>query len=216
MKFLRNLSIRSKLLALIVMPLVLALVFILNIPLEDFHIFSVMQQAQKIEELNIVASKLIHELQRENGFSLGFLSAKGKKFSSDLTEQIARTDKKLMNYQQVSARFNSARNNQQFSELILSIDHQFEMLGSFQQGVNQQNMPSKKIIEYYIKLNSSLLEINRLISTLINNQKISQQMTAHLYLLQDKELASIERTVLTQAFIAKKTTVQIYKNLFIY
>lgn len=192
--------------------MVLALIVIFNILSKNYHVFAAMQQAQELEALNAVASKLIHELQKESGFSVGYLSAKGKKFSTDLTNQVISTEQKLTDYRQVSNQFNTSESSPQLTNLISSIDQQFEMLGNIRLGVTEQNIPSNEIVQYYIKLNSSLLAISRLISTFIDDQQISRQMNAYLYLLQNKELAGIERAILTQAFAAKKPTVEVYNH----
>jgi methyl-accepting chemotaxis protein len=214
MNFLRNLSIRYKLLALTLIPLVLALVVIFNALSKNYQVLSDMEKAQELGALNTVASQLIHELQKESGFSVGYLSAKGNKFSTDLTEQITRTKQKLSDYQDVANQFNTSENSLQLTSLISSIGHQFEMLSNIRIGVRGQTIPSNEIVQYYIKLNSSLLAISSLISTLINDQQISRQMNAYLYLLKNKELAGIERAVLTQAFTAKTPTVDVY-NYFV-
>ena len=212
MNFLRNLSIRYKLLALTFIPLLLALVVIFNILSKNYHVFAAMQEAQELEALNTVASKLIHELQKESGFSVGYLSAKGKKFDTDLTNQITATELQLTVYRQVANQFNTSETSLQLTDLISSIDQQFEMLGNIRLGVKEQNIPSDEIVQYYSKLNSSLLAISRLISTFIDDQQISRQMNAYLYLLQNKELAGIERAVLTQAFATKKPTIEVYNH----
>jgi methyl-accepting chemotaxis protein len=212
MNFLRNLSIRYKLLALTLIPLLLALVVIFNMLSKNYQVFADMQQAQALEALNTAASKLIHELQKESGFSVGYLSAKGKKFSTDLTNQVITTELQLTDYKEVANQFTTSEQSQQLTSLILSIDQQFEMLGNIRIGVKDQNTPSNEIVEYYITLNSSLLSISRLISTFIDDQQISRQMNAYLYLLQNKELAGIERAVLTQAFASKKPTIEVYNQ----
>jgi methyl-accepting chemotaxis protein len=212
MNFLRNLSIRYKLLALTLIPMLLALVVIFNMLSKNYQVFADMQQAQELEALNTAASKLIHELQKESGFSVGYLSAKGKKFSTDLTNQVITTELQLTDYKEVANQFTTSEQSQQLTSLILSIDQQFEMLGNIRIGVKDQNTPSNEIVEYYITLNSSLLSISRLISTFIDDQQISRQMNAYLYLLQNKELAGIERAVLTQAFASKKPTIEVYNQ----
>jgi methyl-accepting chemotaxis protein len=212
MNFLLNLSIRYKLLALTLIPMLLALIVIFNLLSKNYQVFANMQQAQELEVLNTVASKLIHELQKESGFSIGYLSAKGKKFGTDLTNQIINTDKTSSDYQNVASKFNASESSQQLTSLISSINQQFEMLGNIRIGVNEQNIPSNDIVQYYIKLNRSLLAISRLIATFVDDPKIKRQMNAYLYLLKNKELAGIERAVLTQAFTAKTPTVKVYNH----
>lgn len=192
--------------------MLLALVVVLNMLSKNYHVFAAMQKAQTLEVLNTVASKLIHELQKESGFSVGYLSAKGKKFSTDLFNQITNTEQQLSDYKNVANQFSTSKTSQQLKSLFLFINQQVEVLGNIRLGVKEQNIPSSEIVQYYIKLNSSLLAISRLISTFIDDQQISRQMNAYLYLLQNKELAGIERAILTQAFAAKTPTVEVYNH----
>jgi hypothetical protein len=171
MNFLRNLSIRYKLLALTLIPLVLALVIIFNVLSENYQVLADMEQAQELGSLNTVASQLIHELQKESGFSVGYLSAEGKKFSTDLTDQIKSTKQKSSDYKDVANLFNTSGNSLQLTSLISSIDDQFKMLNNIRIGVRGQTIPSNEIVQYYIKLNSSLLAISSLISTLLTTNR---------------------------------------------
>lgn len=212
MNFLRNLSIRYKLLAITLIPLLLALVFIFNNLFKNYQIFAAMQQAQALGSINIVASELIHELQKERGFSAGYLSSKGKKFTADLTQQITKTKHQLSLYQKVVIQFDTANNNEQLISLLSSINKKLKTLSYIRLSVNEQTLSNNEMMNYYITLNRSLLAISRLISTLIGDQQISQQMNAYLYLLQNKELAGIERALLSKAFAAKKNTVEMYNQ----
>lgn len=212
MKFLRDLSIRYKLLALTLIPLLLALVFIINGLLKNYQVFAAMQQAQTLESLNLAASELVDELQKEFGFSAGYLSAKGKKFSTDLTNQIVKTEQQLSHYKKVANQFNTAESGKSLTDLISSIEKQFQQLDQIRLGVNEQSMPNNDIVTYYTSLNRSLLTINRLISTLVDDKRINRQMNAYLYLLQNKELAGVERAILSQAFATKKPSVAMYNH----
>lgn len=75
-----NLSIRYKLLFLATAPLLLALFFILAEVSKNYHALDAMHQPQSLGRLATTASDLVHEMQKERGFSAGFLGSKGKKF----------------------------------------------------------------------------------------------------------------------------------------
>jgi methyl-accepting chemotaxis protein len=212
MKFLRNLPIRYKLLVITFIPLLLALVFIFNNLLKNYQAFAEMEQAQALGTLTIAASGLIHELQKESGFSAGYLSSKGKRFSTDLTAQIIETEHKLSQYQQVLTSSNTKKYSKSLSKLMTVIETKLNRLNAIRFGVNGQTLPSNKINAYYADLNRSLLTINDIISTLMQDQQISRKMNAHLYLLQNKELAGIERALLSEVFAAKKISVKKYNQ----
>ncbi|MFT5757418.1 MAG: methyl-accepting chemotaxis protein [Alteromonadaceae bacterium] len=212
MKFLRNLTIRYKLLAITLIPLLLALVFIFNNLYKNYQVFADMQQAQSLGTLNQVASELIHELQKESGFSAGYLSSKGQKFSTDLADQLMKTEQQRSLYQQILTSFTSTDYSEKLISLLSVIEVQLNALSDIRLGVNKQRLHQDEMNDYYTGLNRSLLTINRLISTLMHDQQISRQMNAHLYLLQNKELAGIERALLSQAFAAKKIPIKMYNQ----
>ena len=98
MNFFKDLSIRYKLLLIALTPLIIALIFILNGVLKNYQVLSAMHKAQKLGILATTASQLVHQLQKERGFSAGYLGSKGRQFSTALNTQHNETDLQLNKY----------------------------------------------------------------------------------------------------------------------
>lgn len=84
---LNTLSVRSKLLLSVILPIAGIIYFtFINIDLK----YQKMQESSKVHKiilLNTKISALVHELQKERGMSSGFVSSQGANFVKELSEQ---------------------------------------------------------------------------------------------------------------------------------
>ncbi|WP_166423303.1 nitrate- and nitrite sensing domain-containing protein [Paraglaciecola sp. 20A4] len=202
MNFFKDLSIRYKLLLLALTPLIIALVFILNSVLRNYQALSVMHKAQQLGILATTASQLVHQLQKERGFSAGYIGSKGLQFSTALNTQRKETDLQLNQYQLFIEQLERDRYDQRLSTLLTSLTQRFEKLNNMRQRISQQVVPVGEAIGYYTTTNALLLSISSVISTTIDEPSISNQTSAYLNFLQSKERAGIERAVLSNTFSA--------------
>lgn len=204
MIFLRDLSIRYKLLFLALGPLVLALIFILNSVFKNYQVLTSMSQAQKLGGLATTASQLVHELQKERGFSAGYLGSNGLKFSNELNTQLAATNNRLANYQQFVAQLEHDHYDPRLASVLSFIGQRMDKISNMRRDIRQQTLPVGDAIGYYTETNAVLLGISSIISTTIEDPRISNQVSAYLNFLQSKERAGIERAVLSNTFSAGK------------
>ena len=202
----KNLSIRYKLLFLATAPLLLALFFILAEVSKNYHALDAMHQAQSLGRLATTASDLVHEMQKERGFSAGFLGSKGKKFSTDLNTQRNETDNRLVQYTQFVDQLETKNYDPRLSALLSSITVHLDKLGEIRKGITRQSLPVSKAIGFYTSANALLLNISGVISTTIDEPRISNQISAYVNFLQSKERAGIERAVLSNTFSSGQFT----------
>ena len=92
---LNNLSIRSKVLFIVIVP-ILALIVVsgmkgvlLNQKAND------LVDIVELMKISVAASNLVHELQKERGASAGYTNSKGQKFAKTLKNQRGVTDAKI-------------------------------------------------------------------------------------------------------------------------
>ncbi|WP_161601744.1 methyl-accepting chemotaxis protein [Paraglaciecola polaris] len=163
-----------------------------------------MSQAQKLGGLATTASQLVHELQKERGFSAGYLGSKGLKFSNELNTQLAATNNRLANYQQFVAQLEHDHYDPRLASVLSSIGQRMDKISNMRRDIRQQTLPVGDAIGYYTETNAVLLGISSIISTTIEDPRISNQVSAYLNFLQSKERAGIERAVLSNTFSAGK------------
>lgn len=206
MAFLRNMPIRFKMALMILLPLLLALVFICRELWQNYQTYSAMEKAEALSGVVVSASQLVHELQKERGASAGFLSSKGTKFRSELSQQRQDTDTRLSAYRSKVSLFDAKAFEPSLAQSLNEISSAFTRLQSTRNGVGNLSLNAKTAIGYYTQLNNQLLKLSSRLSTLADNPKISASASAYYYFLQSKERAGIERAVLSGVFTQDKFT----------
>ncbi len=99
MSFFYNMSIRSKLFLIFIIPSVALLFLILFSVSSKMAIVNEGQVLKNGLELSVKISSLVHEIQKERGATAGFLSSKGTKFVETLSNQKKSTDIKRVDIQ---------------------------------------------------------------------------------------------------------------------
>ena len=95
---LADLKIARKLSLLLVLPMA---TFLFVVSAENFQRWKTIDHLKAIERSLVVslsAGELIHELQKERGYTAGFLGSKGKRFSSELAEQTDKSNSAYKNF----------------------------------------------------------------------------------------------------------------------
>ena len=86
-RWIENLTIKNKLLIVILPPILGCIFFGSFIVYNQFNLSQSLSKVQVLSELASVNSLLVHELQKERGMSAGFLSARGQAFAAKLPSQ---------------------------------------------------------------------------------------------------------------------------------
>lgn len=212
METLNNLSVRTKLLLLIIVP-VIGLTFFsalrLNIAL------SVVHNAELVETMVSIASannNLVHELQKERGASAGYLASKGNKFSDVLRRQHSSTDKAIDTRQSLLNDFDQSALPTTVVDSLQRVDEQLRNLLNIRQKVRGFDITSAKVLRYYTQSNELLLSITPSVSAISENAQVSRKIQAYFNFLQGKELAGLERAVISTVFSNNHFTTDSYQQ----
>ena len=202
--FLRNISIKLRLLLLLVIPTIVILIFASMAVKSQYEISQNMSKVHNITILNTKISSLVHETQKERGLTAGFIGSSGVRFRTKLDDQRALTDEKLealnMFLHTINLKDISTDSNNILKKALMSLDN----LSTFRDKISSLNMPSSDAIAYYTNVNSLLL--NTIVTTvkISNNPTITNDIIAFSNFLLSKERAGIERAVGANAFANKK------------
>ena len=89
---LADLKIASKLSLLLILPMA---TFLFLVTVESIQRWKDIDELKFVERALVVslsAGELIHEVQKERGYTAGYLGSKGKKFAAELPDQIQKSD----------------------------------------------------------------------------------------------------------------------------
>ncbi len=192
---LKNLSIRNKVLLLLLIPSIFLLLVSYKSILGDYKNVKALNSLDIGVVLSTKISSLIHETQKERGATAGFLGSKGRKFYDKLPKQRLLTNKKLellnkfLSINDISKVSQNTKNS-----LLLALDD-MKKINTVRIKVTALNMPISEALSYYTKMNAKFLHVVIEVAKISKSPTITKQLVAYSNFLLSKERAGIERAV---------------------
>lgn len=195
-----NLSIKTKLLLMIIFPLTLAGIFISAAVIEKNQTVNNMARAESLLILSVASSNLVHELQKERGASAVYIGSNGNKFANKLDQQRQLTDTKHALFEKALLQIDQDSIGNGLNLILTNIKRQLGELPSIRKSITNLSIESGKALGYYTKLNNDTLSTTSSLAESVKDKEISRKSSAYYYFLQGKERAGIERAVLSHVF----------------
>ncbi|SQH76772.1 Methyl-accepting chemotaxis protein [Shewanella benthica] len=196
-RWIENLSIKNKLLIVILPPILGCIFFGSFIVYNQFNLSQSLSKVQVLSQLAKANSSLVHELQKERGMSAVFLSASGQAFATKLPKQRKVTDRQISAYQVFIA---DNRLPDSFSHQVTSVNRALASLHEMRSSVNNLSISVSEGVQFYTRLNMALLSIVDQTAYEGGSQAIAIQAASFSAYLQMKERAGVERAVLSSMF----------------
>ena len=205
MTLLNKVLIKTKLRIMGIVPLIAVLLLSAVLITQQYDNKLEYTKLTKIIELNSNISLLIHETQKERGFTAGFLGSDGKKFGNKIEPQRIITDKQIGNLQSLIQKFdihNKLDNNTKVA-LNNALD-KLSKIKSIRNKVSNLTISSKNAIGYYTTVNSLFLDFISKTSRLSSDSKMTYNILSYYNFLESKERAGIERAIVSSTFANDK------------
>src|SRR5690554_3228266 len=171
-----------------------------------------MAEMENLALLSRHAGDVVHEMQRERGMTSGYLGSQGSEFGTRLATQRRQTDEEI-----VSLRDYLAGMEIRLDERLQSrIDRVQQLLGDnerVRQRVDNLDIQAAEAIGHYTSLNGELMTLIGRMTQRTEAASISRALSSYFTLLEAKDLAGIERAVLTNAFAANVMRTPAYHSL---
>jgi len=197
MGFIKNIGFRSKLMLLLVAPIIGLLFFSFFAIQTKYLTANEMADVEQMVNMSVEISALVHEVQKERGTTAGFLGSKGKKFATEMVDQRRLTDKKKENLDTFLLEFDQSILGSQILNQVLN---DFKKITSIRKDVSAFQIAGKDAIGFYTGLNTKFLDTINLVSKKSTNASIGSMTTSYVNFLQGKERSGIERAVLSNVF----------------
>ncbi|MCE9664038.1 nitrate- and nitrite sensing domain-containing protein [Halomonas sp. M5N1S17] len=169
-----------------------------------------------LEEMTHIAQRagnLVHELQRERGMTAGFLSSNGNNFRDGLPDQRQATDARLETFQRYLNNVDLVALAPQLAARIDDTLSRLDATAALRQRIDGLDVATGEAIAHYTEINSALITMIGRMTLATDEGSVSSRLAAYYNLLQAKELAGIERAVLSGAFSADGMTQATYQQL---
>lgn len=196
-------SIRLKLIILLLIP-TLAFIGFAGVALVEAQRSG--SENTKIAQLSEVATKLslvVHECQKERGFTAGYLGSKGQKFDSELRKQHTNADDAISILHATLAEQQIDQGSKIYTKISEGLST-LEKISSQRTETINQTTTAKDAISFYTNLNATFLEAISLIAHESSDDSLARELAAYANFLKSKERAGIERAVLSNTFASDR------------
>ena len=197
---LSKLSIKQKLILIMLIPLLVVILLAAKLAVDSFSTSKNLRSLENVVVLSTKIGALVHETQKERGMTAGFLGSSGEKFKVELPTQRINVDEKLKDLNSFLDVFNKNDYSPEFLENLNAGLKKLENLSDTRSGVTALSLNAALAIAYYTDLNKLLLNVIGSITKLSNSATVSQQLVSYMSFLLSKERAGIERAVGTNTF----------------
>jgi len=201
MNFLKYISMKKKLILNIAIPIIIIAIISSILILDHYEKKMAYAKFDKIVQLNVSISKLIHETQKERGITDAYLSSNDTKFKEKLPIQYIDTDKTIeklilhVSENDMSKLLSTDINN----NLNLALA-ELKKVQHTRTQVTSLNISSKNGISYYRNMNKLFLNFITKTSQLAADTELSFRTISYADFLKSKERSGIERAIGTATF----------------
>ena len=202
MKFIENLSFRNKLCLLLLVPIVGILFFSFSGIIEKYQFTTAMDKIESLTKMSTKVSALLHETQKERGTTAVYMSSQGRKFAKRIGQQHKQTDLRLEQLQSFFAgrddnSFALNEYGKKFQQAVTKIQLSLDKIPNKRNQAKSFELETQQIIIFYSQLNRDLLALLDEIPSLSSDAKIAMMSNSYVSFLRAKELAGIERAVIS-------------------
>lgn len=200
MNYYKNLKLKWKLGSLVVIPIICMLYFAQVEVRSAAAVLAENKDVQELATLSVLSSNLVHEIQKERGFTAGFINSGGSLFSRELDQQRLEVDKRYSTMEDYLRTFNDEAFGDDF---VQHQDYTLELLsqlGDIRNQISNLSILQPDAIAFYSTINSALLEKISYLIEASTDGEFRSLTTAYLNFLEAKEQSGLERALLVGVF----------------
>lgn len=209
---LKNMNIRSKLLVLLLLPVMGLLFFSSREIIHKYSTLHKLNSTKNLVGLSVRSAALVHELQKERGLSAGFLNAKGNAFRDELGSQ-----RRLSDDQFDQLRAYVAGHPDEEAIVKPSLDAALNLRRGLQEmrtRVDNVAVAAKDAFDYYSAMNRSCLDVVASVAKYSMDPTQMRTAIAYLAFSEAKEETGKERATINAVLASKNFTPETYQRMF--
>lgn len=207
-----NLNLKSKLILLLLLPVIGLLFLSITISYDRYLIYTKLDMLNKVVLLSTKTKTLIYSLQKERGFSNGYVGSNGKSFYKEITNQEKETIQQQKELNSFLKTMDIDYYGDEFKNTILKAIGELNNIHNIRNKILKSEVSEDEINSYYNRLISTLIETINYTSNFSNNSIISQQLYSYSNLIYAIERAANERGLGTLAFSSKNFSLDMEKQ----
>ena len=184
----RNLSLRRKLMLLLLLPAIAAVLLAMDLLYLNWQQVRTAQYVSQAIDTSVTMNKLVAALQAERGASGVYLASAGARFTERLRQLRMQTDLSLQAFMAL-----------QQPELI-ALQQQLQQLPELRHQIDQFTLSNSISAERYTALITAMIAQNHQLEATLTQQDMARQLATLNQLIELKERAGRERAILGLVF----------------
>ena len=167
---------------------------------------------ERFTNLTLEISHLLHDLQKERGYTGVFIASNGTKFKAELLKQrqLVKTSKKHI-YKLLTLKILTT--NDKFEDRLNNFSKYLAELDQIRLQVDNLAIGEDEAIQSYSQINHKLLDVVTSIVQLAVDSKLTHRFSAYTFFLKGKESVGIERAKLSVVFTRRHFLANEYEAL---
>lgn len=203
---LSNISIRAKLGIIFIIPTIALFVQIVIAVVDKNNLVNEVNVLNKALHISVKMSSLVHELQKERGESVGFISSKGSKFADIIEDQKSVTNTKHSELIKAMKEVDLDELPSKFVNQLQSALSIYSNLNTMRSNTKSLSVSKKEAIKYYSSINTAMIDGIARLANESTIQIVIKDLNSYANFLYSKERAGIERAIGSSIFGAGEVT----------
>ena len=187
-------SLRARMVVIALVPIAGILVATGQIAFEKYQRFAALSVIEPMVELSVAGNDLVHELQKERGGSVGYLTSKGgDAFRERVAKQRVLTDERLAAYRD---QFAALESDPDFSLIVGHLQEAkdgLSNLAAHRASVDSLSVAVPDHLRYYTAIIANLIDLVAIIEEVSPDGEVTQHLASYRALAWAKEKAGLER-----------------------
>jgi signal transduction histidine kinase len=206
---LENLSIRTRIILLVMLPMLGVLFFTAKTTYDSLNVLNRTQSVQELTNLTVITTPLIHQLQRERGRSVGFVTTRQTQYAQENEIELAKQRKITDATFQTYSTFITTFTAEKYPDLQAAIRKSNEALAKLvekRNAIDNLKISQLEVGSYFGDTIESLIQdVAVVLQLAAGDDELSNMLTANIYLIEGKERHGRERALLQGIFSRDST-----------
>ena len=207
-----NLNLKSKLILLLLFPVIGLLFLSITISYDRYQIYTKLEMLNKVILLSTKTKTLIYSLQKERGFSNGYIGSKGKSFYKEIINQKKETLQQQKELNNFLKNINIDYYGNDFKNTFIKAISELNNINRIHKKIMDPNVDENEINSYYNRLITTLIETITYTSNFSNNSIVTKQLYSYSNFIYAIERTANERGLGTLAFSSKEFSLDMKKE----